>query len=477
MDFEAVMGLEVHVQLGTQSKIFATESFAFGGFPNSHVSPISMAHPGALPSINEACVRSAIKLGLATHCRIAPFTYFARKNYFYPDLPKGYQLSQDQDPICQEGHLELKLESGNRNIRIHRIHLEEDAGKSIHDQDPHYSLIDLNRAGVGLVEIVTHPDFRTLEEVTVFLTEIRKLVRYLEISDGDMEKGNLRCDANVSIRPRGEEKLGTRVEIKNLNSMRNASRAIAYEIERQVSVVEQGGKIEQETRTFHVDTGATSPMRDKETADDYRYFPEPDLLPLQLEAEVLEEIRKEIPALPWERHQRYTQEFGLEADKAETLTERRESAEYFEALLAAGLEARLASNWQLGPIRSYLNDQQIDIDRFPIPPQQMAALAQLVEHKQVTLKVAKGQLFEAMLESPQATPLALARQLNLLLESQEDELEAAMKQLTEQFPEETARYRKGQKKLAGFFVGQLMRKFKGKADPKEVNRVVREVLG
>lgn len=477
MEFEAVIGLEVHVQLDTQSKVFATEDFAFGASANQNVSPVSMAHPGALPSINKTCVEYAIKLGLAMNCEIARETYFDRKNYFYPDLPKGYQLSQDNHPICGGGYMDLQLEDGStKRITLDRIHLEEDAGKSIHDQDPRYTLIDLNRAGAGLLEIVSNPDFRTIEEVSIFLGEIRRLVRYLGVSDGDMEKGNMRCDANISIRPVGQEAYGTRVEVKNLNSIRHTRQAISYEIQRQISQLSAGESIEQQTRTFNTQTGLTAPMRDKETADDYRYFPEPDLSPLLIEEHTLERLRAELPELPWQRFDRYTKELGLDSKKAMPLIERIESARYFEALMQNGLSARLASNWMLGPIQAHLNETKTEIENFPISPAKLAKMAMLAEEGKLPLKLAREALFPALIKAPEADPLKLATSLNLLMESKGDELAEAMDALILRHPEETQKFRSGKKQLAGFFIGQLMRQFKGKLDPKEIKKVVFEKL-
>jgi len=477
LKFETVIGLEVHVQLDTRSKVFATESFVFGANPNTHVSPISLAHPGALPSINEQCIAYAMKLGLALGCEISRESFFDRKNYFYPDLPKGYQLSQDQVPLCIGGGLKIAEENGStRHISLHHIHLEEDAGKSVHDQDPRHSFVDLNRAGVGLLEIVTNPDFRSAEEVSEFLGAIRKLVRYLGISDGDMEKGNMRCDANISIRPFGQEAYGTRVEIKNLNSIRHTRQAIAFEEKRQAALVNAGESIRQETRAFNPDTGATSSMRDKESADDYRYFPEPDLLPLAISEETLEKLRASLPELPWVRQARYIAELGLDIKKAKPLSEKLAVAQYFEQLMDAGLTAKLASNWLLGSVSAYLKEEKIEIEAFVLKPTSLAEVAKLVEAGKVPLKIAKEQLFAALIAQPEADPLALATQHNWLMESRDDELASAMQALIEKHPNEVERFRKGKKQLAGFFIGQLMREFKGKLDPKAIKAEVMKQL-
>lgn len=477
MIYQPVMGLEVHVQLHTKSKVFATEGFQFGAEANQWVSPITLAHPGALPSINQVCIEYAIRLGLATNCEIARHTYFARKNYFYPDSPKGYQLSQAEHPICENGYLDLELAEGkHKRIGIERIHLEEDAGKSIHDQDPSSTQIDLNRAGTGLLEIVTRPDFRTIEEVGIFLTEIRKLVRYLEISDADMEKGNMRCDANISVRLAGTETLGTRVEVKNLNSINFTRKAIRYEIERQISLLTAGQPIKQETRTYDINRGITASMREKETSDDYRYFPEPDLQPLALTDATISAIQASLPELPKSRFKRYVSALGLSPHKAAALTEQKAFSDYFEAVMAAGCDADAASTWLLGPVNAYLNAEKLEIETVGLPPKQIAAAAALVKEGKVSFSAAKAQLFPLMIKYPNELPATLARSNNLILADQSDELEAAMHALMKKHPDEVARFRKGKKQLAGFFVGQLMRQFKGKADPKAVNRVVRDEL-
>ena len=475
--YQLVIGLEVHVQLMTQSKIFSTEGFEFGSKPNHHVSPITLAHPGALPSFNQACLYHAIRFGLATDCRIAQESFFDRKNYFYPDLPKGYQLSQDRIPICQDGKIEVRLKDGSyKTIRIQRIHLEEDAGKSIHDQHPRQSFIDLNRAGVGLVELVTHPDLRSSEEAGAFLSEIRKIVRYLEISDGNMEEGSLRCDANVSIMPVGSEVFGTRVEIKNLNSITQLTKAIEVEYARQIELLESGGHVTQETRSWNVQKLVTAPMRDKETADDYRYFPEPDLQPITVTDNELEKARKTIPRLPMERFRYYQEELKIKTNKAITLTENRAFSNYFEELYQQLGDPKAAANWMLGSVKAYLNENNTDITSFPLPTSSLVSLIRLVKNGKVGRNAAIEQLFPALLQDPDADPSQLANQLNIIMDSDVDGLTDAVQSIIQKHPNELARYRSGKKALMGFFVGQVMRHFKGKANPKEVNKVVREVL-
>ena len=475
--YKPVIGLEVHVQLQTQSKVFATEAFAFGSEPNRHISPITLAHPGTLPSINARCIRLAIKMGLATHCRIASPTYFARKNYFYPDLPKGYQLSQAENPICQNGYLEVPLPHGElKQIGIERIHIEEDAGKSIHDQDPNDSLIDLNRSGAGLIEVVTRPDLSTIEEACAFMTEIRKLVRYLGVGDGNMERGNLRCDANVSVMLKDAKQLGTRVEVKNLNSINYLGKVIEYEIKRQIQLIEGGGEVQQATRSWDVTRGCTQIMRNKEMAADYRYFPEPDLQPLVISREELAEIKSSLPLLPIELYEKYTKAFKFSHKEAMALIEQKGIVDYFEQMLFHDQDPKEMANWIMGSVKTYLNEHNTDIADFPISPQQLAAIIQLVKAKHISHTAAKKQLFPAMLDQPEQNPMELAKTLNILMESNESAIELAMNQLIQQFPDETSRYRAGRKGLMGFFVGQIMKQSKGKANPKEVTAIVRQKL-
>ncbi len=480
--YQPVIGLEIHIQLQAATKVFAPESFAFGQAPNSSVSAVTLAHPGALPYPNLACVAHLVHLGLATHCEVNPHSYFARKNYFYPDLPKGYQLSQDQQPLCRDGYLDVPLSDGHcQRVRVERIHLEEDAGKSIHDQDPTRTLIDLNRAGTGLAELVTHPDLRSAEEAGALLAEVRRIVRYLGVSDANMEQGNLRCDANVSVMRHEAEAYGTRVEIKNLNSINFLMRAITHEVERQVAVIESGGRVEQQTRLWDAGRQRTYAMRDKETAQDYRYFPDPDMLPIAVSAEEVARTRAALPTLPAERWQRYLAEVGLGANEAFALIEERAFSDYFEALCEVLLRdqratAKVAANWMLGPVRSQLKERGQGIEAWPLAPAQFAALISLVESRQVSFSAAKDQLLPALIEQPQAEVVALAQSLNLMLLSDTSGLAEAMDRLMAQSPQEVKRYQQGKKKLLGYFVGQLMREFKGKADPQEVNRVVREKL-
>ncbi len=475
--YQPVIGLEVHIQLASDSKLFAIEDFAFGSEPNTHLSPITFAHPGALPSLNKRCIEFAVKLGLAVGAEINTHTYFDRKNYFYPDLPKGYQMSQDREPICKGGSLRIRTAKGDyHTIKIHHLHLEEDAGKSVHDQSPKESFIDLNRAGVGLIELVTEPDLRSPEEAAAFMAEIRRLVRYLGVGDGDMEKGNLRCDANVSVMLKDATEYGTRAEIKNMNSMSFLEKAVVYEIERQIKLVESGGTVIQETRTWDVENARSLSLRDKESADDYRYFPEPDLLPVQISQEEIDAIGQEIPELPLARFDRYHQEFGISENEAWSLVEQRADSDYFEALHRATADPRLAANWFMGPIRSYLNEHQLEITDFPLRPAQLLDLINLMQAGKVNRQAATGPLFKAFVADPEANVLRIAENLNLIINNDSGELEKYMEEIMTQHPKEVSLYRGGKKKLMGFFVGQMMRKLQGKGDPKAVNQIVREKL-
>ncbi|MEL6593126.1 MAG: Asp-tRNA(Asn)/Glu-tRNA(Gln) amidotransferase subunit GatB, partial [Bacteroidota bacterium] len=404
-------------------------------------------------------------------------TYFDRKNYFYPDLPKGYQMSQDREPICKGGSLRIRTAAGEtKTIRIHHLHLEEDAGKSIHDQSPTESMIDLNRAGVALIELVSEPDMRSPEEAAAFMAEVRRLVRYLGIGEGDMEKGNLRCDANVSVMRKEATEYGTRAEIKNMNSMSFLEKAVNYEIDRQIKLIESGGMVIQETRTWDVAQERTLSMRDKESADDYRYFPEPDVLPVQIAQQEIEEIAKEIPELPLSRFERYHEEFGISENEAWSLVELRADSDYFEALLRRTSNPRLAANWIMGPIRSYLNEHKQEMEDFALSPEQLFPLIQLLEEAKVNRQAAFGPLFEAYVQAPESDVLRIAEKLNLLIDNDTDELGRLMEEIIQQNPKEVQAYRGGKKKLLGFFVGQMMRQLKGKGDPKAVNQIVREKL-
>lgn len=475
--YEVVIGLEVHAQLSTESKAFSSDSAAFGGLPNTHVSPVSLGHPGTLPVVNEKLLEYAVKMGLATNCSIRTESFFARKNYFYADLPKGYQITQDTHPICYEGFINITLKNGSRRqLRIHRIHMEEDAGKSMHDQEQHNSLIDLNRAGVPLIEIVSEPDIRSGEEAGLYLTEVRRVLRYLEICDGNMEEGSMRCDANISVRLKGETRLGIRCEVKNLNSIRNVQRAIDFEARRQIDILESGGKIEQHTLNFDPDSGETAPLRAKETANDYRYFPEPDMPPLLLTGAYIDEIRAGLPMMPEEWQQKLANEYGLPEYDASVLTESKRMVLYFEAMAAATQNYKAAANWLMGPVKSYLNDEGLDMARFPLPPEKLAELINLIDAGKLNYSVAAQILFPAMLKNPSASPANLIDTLGVGIDNSSDQLTGFIEEVIARHPDKVKQYQSGKKGLIGMFMGEVMKLSKGKIDPKTANRLMAEKL-
>ena len=475
--YQVVVGLEVHAQMLTKSKAYSDDVNAYGDQPNSNVSVVTLGHPGTLPVMNKQTITYAIKLGLACGCTIAKEQFFARKNYFYPDLPKGYQITQDKTPICTGGEIIIKTENGaEKSIGLTRIHMEEDAGKSIHDVDVYDTLVDLNRAGVPLLEIVSEPDIRSAQEAYNYLTEVRKLVRYLDICDGNMEEGSLRCDANISVRPIGQLEFGTKVEVKNMNSIRNVQRAIEFEVERQILALEQGESIAQETRSFDASKGITISMRSKEAANDYRYFPEPDLQPLLVDQQQIDLVKSEMPALPRQLIEKYTKTFGLSEYDALNLTDQKSIALYYEAILEHTNQYKLAANWVMGDVKSYLNEFGVEIDSFPLSAESVAKLVELISSGKVSNSTASQKLFPALLEQPTAEPAELAVSLNLIQESDSDSIQQFVDQVIQENPKEVDRYRNGEKQLVGFFMGQLMKVSKGKADPKVANVVMRKSL-
>jgi aspartyl-tRNA(Asn)/glutamyl-tRNA(Gln) amidotransferase subunit B len=474
--YEAVIGLEVHAQLSTESKLFSSDPNRFGAEPNQHTSVISLGHPGTLPRLNGKVVEYAIRLGLATHAEIAPSLAFARKNYFYTDLPKGYQISQHETPICKGGYIDIRMPDGHKKIRLIRIHIEEDAGKSLHDQQPDASLIDLNRAGVPLLEIVSEPDLRRGEEAQSYLGEIRRMVRYLDICDGNMEEGSLRCDANVSVRMKSETALGTRTEIKNLNSMSNVRKAIEYETARQIALLDEGGKVVQQTLGYDDQRNLTFPLRSKEEAEDYRYFPEPDLNPCIIDQKWVSEIRSDLPPLPQELFLRYTAEYHLSEQDTTVLIESPDQARYFGALADQTSEPKTAANWILGPVRSWLNENHARMDDFPLPPEQLASMISLVTYGKVSYTAAQQKLFPELIRQPDADPRALARELDLI---QESDTEAIMKYVLEaldKYPEKIREYHSGKKGLVGLFMGEVMKSTSGRADPSLANKMIIQEL-
>ncbi|PKV75491.1 Asp-tRNA(Asn)/Glu-tRNA(Gln) amidotransferase subunit GatB [Pontibacter ramchanderi] len=475
--YQAIIGLEVHAQLLTESKAYSSDSTEYGVMPNTNLSVITLGHPGTLPRINKSVVEMAVKMGLATNCEITRYNIYARKNYFYPDLPKGYQITQDKTPVCTAGHLVVKDAEGNdKRIGITRIHMEEDAGKSMHLAGETETLIDLNRAGVPLIEIVSEPDIRDSEEAYNYLTEIRRLVRYLEICDGNMEEGSLRCDANISVMLKDSPLWGTKVEVKNMNSFRNVQRAIEHEIERQIMVIENGGKIDSETRNFDANTGTTTAMRSKETLNDYRYFPEPDLPPLVIEQEWLERIKATMPSLPQELYKRFTQEFGLSEYDAGVLTDAKEIALYYDELCKHTKNYKGAANWVTGPVKSYLNELQLHIKDFPLQPHAIAEIITLVDENKVSHSVAAKKIFPYMLENPGIPAHQVAEEQNLLQESDSDALKAIVAEVLAANPQKVEEYKAGKQSLIGMFMGEIMKKTKGKADPKAANNLLQEGL-
>lgn len=475
--YECVIGLEVHSQMLTKSKAYSNDVNEFGAHPNTNISVISLGHPGTLPKMNKKTIEFAIKLGLACGSDIAPIQYFARKNYFYPDLPKGYQITQDKTPICTGGSIHIKLEDGSdKSIGITRIHMEEDAGKSIHDVDIYDTLVDLNRAGVPLLEIVSEPDMRSSQEAYNYLTEIRKLVRYLDICDGNMEEGSLRCDANISVRLKNAPEFGTKVEVKNMNSIKNVQRAIEFEISRQIDVIEAGGILTMETRSFDALKGTTISMRSKEAANDYRYFPEPDLQPLLMDNKQIESIRADMPALPRELFLKYTQNLGLSEYDAFILTDNKGIALYYEELITKTSNYKAAANWMMGDIKSYMNEFGVDIEDFPLTPEKIAELIAIIDKGIISSTVASQKIFPEMLKQINAKPFELAESMNLIQDSSENNLLEFINEVIKQNPSEINRYKNGEKQLIGFLMGQLMKVSKGKADPKIANELMRKTL-
>jgi aspartyl-tRNA(Asn)/glutamyl-tRNA(Gln) amidotransferase subunit B len=474
--YETVVGLEVHAQLLTDTKLFSGDSNRFGAEPNTHISPVTLGYPGTLPVLNKKAVEYAIKMGLACHSAIERHNYFARKNYFYPDLPKGYQISQHSVPVCKGGYIRISTASGDKKILLNRIHLEEDAGKSIHDRDPEFTCLDFNRAGVPLIEIVTEPCLSSGEEAAAYLTNLRRILRYLDICDGNMEEGSMRCDANISVRKKGENALGTKVEVKNLNSIRNVKRAIEYEVLRMVETIEKGEAILQQTRSFDASNGTTFSMRTKEEANDYRYFPDPDLPPFQVTDEFLKIIEEDLPALPEELIERYTREYHLPIYDAEVITDDKETAAYFELLIKETGSFKASANWILGPVKSFLNGNNLSIREFPVHATVMASLILLVEKGKINFSMASSRIFPELARGAASDPLELAVRLNLLQTADEDLVHQWVVQALESMPEKVAEYKKGKKGLLGLFVGEVKKISKGKADPKLTNQLLIETL-
>ena len=474
--YEIVVGLEVHAQLLTRTKLFCGDSASFGGEPNTHISPVTLGYPGSLPRLNRQAVEYAIRMGLACHSEIERTNYFARKNYFYPDLPKGYQISQHSTPVCKGGWVSIQTSSGPRDIRLNRIHLEEDAGKSLHDIDPENTLVDLNRAGVPLIEIVTEPVIQSAEEASAYLTELRKMLRYLEICDGNMEEGSMRCDANVSVRLKGVKTLGTKVEVKNLNSIRHVRRAIEFEGERLIGLLEKGEAVQQQTRSFDAATGTTFTLRTKEEANDYRYFADPDLPPFIVTDEFLNEVMRSLPELPEQLIERFQRDLRLPEYDARVICDEKDAAAWFQALIGHTANYKAAANWLLGPVKSSLNEKGITWKDFPVAPAALARLMQGVDEGKLSFSIAAERIFPVLLEQPDRDPLEIAAALNLIQTSDTAEIEAWIDQALAGMPDKVSEYKKGKKGLIGLFVGEVKKISKGKADPRLTNQLLMEKL-
>lgn len=475
--YEFVIGLEVHIQLLTRSKMYSNDSAEYGGLPNTHVSVITLGHPGTLPKVNRRAVEYAVKLGLAVNANIRYENQFARKNYFYADLPKGYQITQDKTPICNGGYITIKCKDGSeKNINLTRIHMEEDAGKSMHDQDPTDSLVDLNRAGVPLLEMVSEPEIADGEEAYAYLTEVRKLVRYLDICDGNMEEGSMRCDANVSVRLKGTKAFGKKVEVKNMNSIRNVQRAIDYEFTRQVDLIEAGKEIAVETRSFDAVKGITFSLRTKEAANDYRYFPEPDLNPIYVTEKYISEVRQTLPELPNELHKRYVKEFKLSEYDAAVLTDLKEIALWFNELTRHTKNYKAAANWVMVNVKGYLNEKALHISDFPISPGQLAQLIAIIDDGKISHSSASQKIFPDLIIHPEKTALQIAQEMNLIQESNTDALQDLVNKAIAKYPEKVTEYKNGKVSLVGLFMGEVMKLSGGKADPKVASKLVKDTL-
>ncbi|MCX7876093.1 MAG: Asp-tRNA(Asn)/Glu-tRNA(Gln) amidotransferase subunit GatB [Melioribacteraceae bacterium] len=472
--YEAVIGLEVHAQLKTNTKIFCSCSTKFGSEPNSNVCPVCLGHPGSLPVLNKKVVEFTVLMGLATNCTINEKSIFARKNYFYPDLPKNYQISQYEEPICVNGFITIEKKDGSeKKIGITRIHMEEDAGKSIHDFG-NYTMIDLNRTGTPLMEIVSEPDLRSAEEAYLYLTKLKQILTYLDICDGNMEEGSLRCDANISIRLKGEKKFGTKVEVKNMNSFRNVEKAIEKEIERQIDLIEDGKEIIQQTLLWNADLEDLFPMRSKEEAHDYRYFPDPDLMPVVVSEEWKNELKNSLPELPDKKKKRFIEDYKLPVYDAEILTSSLKLSEYFEAILTVTDDYKSASNWVMTEVLKIINEQKIDLNDFKISPENIGELINLINQKIISHKIAKDVFNEMLTENK--SPKIIVEEKNLIQISDSGELEKEIDKILDANPKDVQDYLSGKEKVIGFFVGQLMKATKGKANPQTVNELLKQKL-
>jgi len=474
MTYEPVIGLEIHAQLKTKTKIFCSCSTQFGAPPNTHTCPVCLGMPGVLPVLNKKVVEYTLAMALALNCKISRQSRFARKNYFYPDLPKGYQISQYERPIAQHGHIDVGINGGKKRIGITRIHMEEDAGKLIHDPDRPFSRVDFNRTGVPLIEIVSEPDIRSPAEAGVYLRQLRSILRYLDISDGNMEEGSFRCDANISVRPKGNDTLGTRAEVKNLNSFKHVEKALEYEIRRQIDLLMQGDAVVQETRLWDPQKERTTSMRGKEEAHDYRYFPDPDLLPLVIEDEWIDRVRKHMPELPNIKRQRFIRDYELPENDVEVLTASRELADYFEACVKHFPEPKPVSNWIMGPLLGHLNAQDKTISESEISPENLAGLLALIQKDVISGKIAKT-VFDEMAKTGKASE-KIVEEKGLVQVTDESAIATVVDTVLSNHLDEIAAYRNGKTKLLGFFVGQIMKETRGKANPKVVNEILKDKL-
>ncbi len=475
--YETVIGLECHIQLLTKTKMYSSDIAEYGGLPNTNVSVVTLGHPGTLPVVNKRAIEFAVKLGIAVHSDIREENQFARKNYFYADLPKGYQITQDKTPICNGGYIIAKLKDGiEKKINITRIHMEEDAGKSLHDIDPFETLVDLSRAGTPLLEIVSEPELRSGEEAYAYLTEVRKLVRYLDICDGNMEEGSLRCDANISVRIKGAAAFGKKVEVKNMNSFRNVQRAIDFEIKRQIDLIEAGEDIAVETRSFDAVKDLTFSLRSKENANDYRYFPEPDLQPVFVTREYINSIKKVMPTLPDELFNIYTKQYKLSEYDALQLIELKEVAAYYNELVKHTANYKSAANWVMGPIKSFLNEKALTISEFTLAPQKISEIIALIDSGSISNSAASQKLFPELVNQPNKKAEELAKEFDLLQNSNSNELQELVTIALSKFPDKITEYKNGKTGLLGMFVGEVMKLSKGKADPKILNQLVKETL-
>ncbi len=478
MKYETVIGLEVHCQLKTKTKIFCSCSTEFGKNPNENTCPICLGMPGVLPVLNRQVVNFAVRAGLATHCRIEPMNQFARKNYFYPDLPKGYQVSQFDHPLATGGYVNILIDGEKKKINLTRIHMEEDAGKLVHGENmgnPESSYVDFNRTGVPLIEIVSEPDLRSSEEARAYMVELKSILEYADVSDCNMEQGSLRCDANVSLRPFGQEEFGTRTELKNINSFKFVQKAIDYEVERQTSLLEQGDKVILETRLYDSNRGVTYSMRSKEEAHDYRYFPEPDLVPIVLDEACVEEIAKTLPELPEPKRERFTAEYGIPAYDAQVLTATRPLADFYEETVKLHNHPKAVSNWMMGDLLRELKNDDQEIQDCKLTPQRLAGMLDLIEAGTINGKIAKT-VFEEMYNTG-AEPETVVKEKGLGQIADEASIEKLVDQILEDNPQQTADYRNGKEKLMGYFVGQLMKASKGQANPALANKLLKQKLG